>query len=384
MEEFREPKRGDVIWADRMDKGRPYFHCGIYEGGGYVIHYAAPEGSEKSQKNAVVHQTTLDKFKDGCKLRIVEFPEGFSAEETMRRARSRIGEKDYNFFVNNCDHFATWCKTGEHRSVQADEVKKVITVLGGPAGKIICTAHDIAEDYKAPALNSTDMLQKPKRITERLEQNAMLTTAMPPVTEDIDNLQDATEYKLIEKEPADATPEVEKEWYEKAGDKLKKWTYPIAGGLEYCKRKGWLPSPFDQVDDYPILGAKVRNGIDKVVIAIKVVTGKITLKQANEEIARSDIAMLGYIIRRKLVLKAEESIRNPVKLVFGKVGSTICHIAQKVVTRIVPKPLRTAITTGLKTIGKAAVNALKTVGKTAVNFVKSGVNVFKSIFSGKK
>jgi len=384
MEEFREPKRGDVIWADRMDKGRPYNHCGIYEGGGYVIHYAAPEGSEISQENAVVHQTTLDKFKDGCKLRIVEFPEGFSAEETVRRARSRIGEKDYNFITNNCDHFATWCKTGEHRSVQADEVKKVITLLGGPAGKIICTAHDIAEDYKAPALNSTDMIQKPKRIAERLEQNSIITAPMPPVTEDIDNLQDVPEYKILEKEPVDPTPEVEKEWYEEVGDKLKKWTYPIAGGLEYLKRAGKLPPPFDQVYDYPILGAVVRNGIDKVVIAIKVFTGKIDLEQAHKEIVESNTAMLGYIIRRKLVLKAEETVKDLTKQVFGKVGSTISHFAQKVVTSIVPQPVRTAIKTGFQTIGKAAVNVVRTVGKTAVNFVKSGLSAIKSAFGGKK
>ena len=27
----REPKPGDVIWADRNVKGLPYNHCGIYE-----------------------------------------------------------------------------------------------------------------------------------------------------------------------------------------------------------------------------------------------------------------------------------------------------------------------------------------------------------------
>jgi len=375
MEEFREPKKGDVIWADRMDKGRPYYHCGIYEGGGYVIHYAAPQGSEISQKNAVVHETTLDKFKDGCKLRIVEFPEGFSAEETLRRARSRIGEKDYNFVVNNCDHFATWCKTGEHRSVQADEAKKVITVLGGPAGNIICAAHDIAESFKAPALNSADMIQKPKMIAQRLEQNSIITTAIPLAAEEVDNSQDVPEYKIIEKEPVDATPEAKKEWYEKVGDGLKKLTYPIAGALEYLKRDGRLPPPFDQVEDYPILRAKVRNGIDKVVIAIKVFTGKIDLKQAHKEIVESDIAMLGYIARRKLVLKAEETVKQ----VFGKVGSTIGHIAQQVVSRVVPQPVRTAIKTGFQAIGKAVVNAVKTAGTVISNTGRTIVSGIKSL-----
>jgi hypothetical protein len=96
MAEFREPKRGDVIWADRISKSGPYNHCGIYEGGGYVIHYAAPKGSkEVSQKSAFVHRISLADFKDGCPLKIIEFSQGNSAEETVRRARSRLGEKKY-------------------------------------------------------------------------------------------------------------------------------------------------------------------------------------------------------------------------------------------------------------------------------------------------
>ena len=33
---------------------------------------------------------------------------------------SRIGEQRYNLLFNNCEHFATWCKTGRHRSEQVD------------------------------------------------------------------------------------------------------------------------------------------------------------------------------------------------------------------------------------------------------------------------
>jgi hypothetical protein len=41
---------------------------------------------------------------------------------TVRRAMSRLGEQNYNLLFNNCEHFATWCKTGRHRSVQVDSV----------------------------------------------------------------------------------------------------------------------------------------------------------------------------------------------------------------------------------------------------------------------
>jgi len=378
MAEFREPKKGDVIWADRMDQGRPYYHCGIYEGGGYVIHFAAPEGSETSQKNAVVHQTTLDEFKDGCKLRIVEFPEGFSAEETLRRARSRLGEKGYNFATNNCDHFATWCKTGEHRSVQADEAKKVITVLGGAAGEIICKAHDIAEDFKAPALNSIDMIQKPKEIAQSLDQNSIMTAPLVPVPEVIDAPQDPPEQKFFEEEPVDVTPEDEgktdeddlspakKSWYEKVGDKLKGWTYPIAGALEVLKRREMLPPFLNQID-YHTLGAKVRNGIDRVVTAIKVFTGKLTPAQARQELANNETALLGQTVSQK----QKAPVREMVKKVLGKVGSVIGHIAIETVGRYVPQPVRTAIKTGLQKIGKAAVGVVKAAGRTVIGGIKS-------------
>jgi len=380
MEEFREPKKGDVIWADRTDKGLPYYHCGIYEGGGYVIHYAPKgKGFEISQKNAVVHETTLDKFKDGCKLRIVEFPEGFSAEETLRRARSRIGEKDYNFATNNCDHFATWCKTGEHRSIQADEAKKFITVLGGDTGKKICAVHDMVEAYKAPALNSADMIQKQKKIAKILKQNSFLTTVMPPAAEDIDNSQDVPEYKLIEKEPVDAVPEVKKAWYEKVGDVLKFLIIPISGALEFAKRIGILPPPFNKID-YLVIGAKVCNGIDKVVIAIKDFTGKLTPVQAHEELLNNETALLGQLASGKQRLPIREMVKN----VFGKVGSTIGHLAQQVVSRTVPQPVLTAIKTGFQTIGKAAVSGIKAGAAKAVGLLKSAGRAIKSAFGGKK
>ena len=41
---------------------------------------------------------------------------------TLRRAMSRLGEQNYNLLFNNCEHFATWCKTGRHRSEQVDSV----------------------------------------------------------------------------------------------------------------------------------------------------------------------------------------------------------------------------------------------------------------------
>lgn len=41
-----------------------------------------------------------------------ESEQSLAPEEVVKRARSRIGEKEYNLLSKNCEHFATWCKTG--------------------------------------------------------------------------------------------------------------------------------------------------------------------------------------------------------------------------------------------------------------------------------
>lgn len=143
-----KPNAGDVLWANRMAKGLPYNHCGIYIGEGRIIHFAAPDGAEISQENAVIHETSYDNFSSGCEVKIIGFKECYTPEETVKRAQSRLGEKGYNFLTNNCDHFATWCKTGKHQSLQVEGVKVVIKMLGGEKGELVCDLYSIAEDFR--------------------------------------------------------------------------------------------------------------------------------------------------------------------------------------------------------------------------------------------
>ena len=48
----------------------------------------------------------------------------YSAKETVERAKSRIGETQYNLAFNNCEHFALWCKTGLKESSQVEDLWK--------------------------------------------------------------------------------------------------------------------------------------------------------------------------------------------------------------------------------------------------------------------
>ncbi len=45
-----------------------------------------------------------------------------SVETVMQRAHTRLGENHFDFVFNNCEHFATWCKTGISESRQVDRL----------------------------------------------------------------------------------------------------------------------------------------------------------------------------------------------------------------------------------------------------------------------
>ena len=86
-------------------------HHGIDLGDGTVAHYL--EGRE-------ILRSQMEEFTQGNESSIINHVQESSTGVTLRRAMSRIGEQDYNLLFNNCEHFATWCKTGRHRSSQVD------------------------------------------------------------------------------------------------------------------------------------------------------------------------------------------------------------------------------------------------------------------------
>jgi len=138
---------GDILCVNRG----LYKHYGIYAGNSIVIHYAAPDGDFGI--NASVHKTSLSKFEDGGVAHVVKLPETgkpakqFSPEETVRRAQSRIGEKNYNLLFNNCEHFALWCKTGMNKSGQVEKAAGTVILVSAAIiiTKLIASAGDNKE-----------------------------------------------------------------------------------------------------------------------------------------------------------------------------------------------------------------------------------------------
>ena len=88
-------------------------HHGIDLGDGTVAHYL--EGRE-------ILRSPVSEFSQGEVVSVMDHTNASPAGVTLRRAMSRLGEQNYNLLFNNCEHFATWCKTGRHRSEQVDSV----------------------------------------------------------------------------------------------------------------------------------------------------------------------------------------------------------------------------------------------------------------------
>ena len=161
-EESRKLKKGDIIGICRGF----YDHYGVYADDSSVIHYSSRE-SDTSSENAII-ETSLEDFMRGddtlfrlwfppVHLPPIKIATACAAvarphlpaifglkddpayrlrgpEETIRRARSRLGEKAYSLPVNNCEHFAIWCKTGLSESHQVNAFLLAIRPIINPAG----------------------------------------------------------------------------------------------------------------------------------------------------------------------------------------------------------------------------------------------------------
>ncbi|GHT83948.1 hypothetical protein FACS1894137_06320 [Spirochaetia bacterium] len=405
------PNPGDVIWVNRD----PYSHCGIFEGPG-VIHFAAEEGEEISAENALIHRSAFEDFARGDPVKIVKFTNCFTPEETLRRARSRLGEKGYDFFTNNCDHFATWCKTGEHCSVQVEDVKATLKELADASGSetakvladIICTAHDMAQNFKPPTFenqssggakgkievgrilldaNELNSAVSENYIPMQDEEIADETSADEISAEEIppDETADAGEYPdLQEYENEDAQDENKPEddgEDDRGGDeakgsggnkklskidfvtdKIKGVVYAVSGAIELLKPR--LP-PILQNIPFKAIGAKVANIVDKIGIGIKVFAKILTPAEGKMAMQNADTALLGKTVREKSAVPVGERV----KTVFGKVGTALKQVVHTVVDNIVPQPVRKAITTGFKKVGTAIVSGVKSLAQKAGGFL---------------
>lgn len=100
-----------------------YINCGVYThhgidcGDDTVIHHPGGLGHKM---NAVISCTTMASFASGKQVFVREYESPLSTDIVILRAESRLNKAGYDLFYNNCEHFATWCKTGNKKSEQVD------------------------------------------------------------------------------------------------------------------------------------------------------------------------------------------------------------------------------------------------------------------------
>ncbi|MDQ2098331.1 MAG: lecithin retinol acyltransferase family protein [Tychonema bourrellyi B0820] len=111
--------KGDHIYTQHL----PHTHHGIDCGDDSVIHYGKRQGEK-------ICRISKNDFASGNKIHVKEYGKCYSDDEVVRRAESRLDEKGYDLFSNNCEHFAYWCKTGKDKSEQVAQAQ------GGVAGLV--------------------------------------------------------------------------------------------------------------------------------------------------------------------------------------------------------------------------------------------------------
>ena len=68
---------------------------------------------------------------NGNLYRVEYKPEAvFDSDVVVSRAQSKLGKAQYNILTNNCEHFASWCKTGVGECKQVESVKSVLVRTG--------------------------------------------------------------------------------------------------------------------------------------------------------------------------------------------------------------------------------------------------------------
>ncbi|KAK0065884.1 HRAS-like suppressor 2 [Biomphalaria pfeifferi] len=135
----------------KFDRGL-YTHWGIYAGFGQIIHLA---GEDDDGIGAKFNSTNL--FSIGGKLftkaevRIDDFWKvvgtdtaekdnsldtkwrAFNPQTIVRNAREKIGKIGYNIISANCEHFTNWCRYGQCKSEQVENVLTGVAVGAGIA-----------------------------------------------------------------------------------------------------------------------------------------------------------------------------------------------------------------------------------------------------------
>ncbi|OYD93777.1 hypothetical protein CDG76_17515 [Nostoc sp. 'Peltigera membranacea cyanobiont' 210A] len=115
--------QGDHIYCSIYNNSKSPYHHGIDCGNDTVIHY---KNNYKHGKDGIILWVPMNEFAKNRKIYIKKYDKSDPPLVVFMRAKRRLGEKNYNIFYNNCEHFAHYCKTGKPISPQVDKAKEII------------------------------------------------------------------------------------------------------------------------------------------------------------------------------------------------------------------------------------------------------------------
>ena len=125
--------KGDHVYVRRVG----YTHHGVEVDDGMVIHFTGTPGSKRG---ATIRREALEVFRSGGVVEVRRYEQRLDPEMVVERAESKLGQSGYNLYANNCEHFARWCVTGDHKSSQVNAVNAtggvVATTAAAAAGGV--------------------------------------------------------------------------------------------------------------------------------------------------------------------------------------------------------------------------------------------------------
>ncbi|MDG3495132.1 MULTISPECIES: lecithin retinol acyltransferase family protein [Pseudanabaena] len=88
-----------------------------------MIHYFGNE----------VRKDSLKKFAHGDinRISVKSYYQCSDVDKVRARAKRKLGERKYKLLTCNCEHFATWCKTGKWKSNQIEQLHKSTFIYVG-------------------------------------------------------------------------------------------------------------------------------------------------------------------------------------------------------------------------------------------------------------
>lgn len=122
--EMKKPCKGDAI----RTKVSFYHHYGIYIDDDTVVQFGLPDNTGRKIEDIDVCITNIVSFAEGrcvekAKFSFSEKTQLKNPEEIVKAALSEVGNKGYDFFMNNCADFVNRCIFKEGSKLDVLEIR---------------------------------------------------------------------------------------------------------------------------------------------------------------------------------------------------------------------------------------------------------------------